>query len=161
MIDVRQIVVGRIKVGLVGQDRALKQVAEEGIGNDEAIATRLLELARQANYVTPSKTEEYKQALLREFKRLRGEEIPCEPGVLEIRVLGQGCPRCDQLMNEVMAVLAALGINADLEHVRDPQEIARIGPVVTPALVINGRIIASGRVPRRAEIARYLQEVAA
>lgn len=161
MVDVRQIMVGGAKVGLVGLDRILEQVRAESLDSHGVIAERLLELVRQGNYVAPSKVEDYKLALLAEFRRFRGEEIPSEPGVLEIRVLGQGCPRCDQLMNEVVAVLAALGLNADLEHVRDPQEIARIGPVVTPALMINGKIVASGRVPRRTDIARYLQEVTA
>jgi small redox-active disulfide protein 2 len=159
MADVRQIMVAGLKVGLTGLDRIIEQVAGEAIAEDEEVASRLLELVRQANYVTPSRVQEYKQALLREYKRFRGEDVPAEPGMLEIRVLGPGCPRCDRLMNEVLGVLADLGINADLEHVRDLKEIARRGPVATPALVINGKIIASGRVPRRSDIIRYLKEV--
>lgn len=159
MIDVRQIMVAGVKVGLSGLDRIFEQVAREPIREDDGVASRLLELVRQANYVTPSKEQEYKQALLREFKRFQGEDIPVEPGLLEIRVLGPGCPRCERLMNEVLGVLADLGINADLEHVHDLEEIARMGPAVTPALVINGKLVASGRVPPRSDIVRYLKEV--
>lgn len=159
MTDVRQIMVAGVKVGLSGLDRIFAQVAGEAIAEDDGVASRLLDLVRQNNYVTPSRAQEYRQALLREFKRFRGEEVPAEPGTLEIRVLGPGCPRCDRLMDEVMAVLADQGISADLEHVRDLSEISRLGPLATPALVINGKLVASGRVLRRTEIVRYLKEV--
>ena len=160
MADVRKIRVAGIKVGLVGLDGILEQVAGESIETDEEVAGRLLNLVRQANYVLPSKEQEYRQALLREFKRYRGETVTEEPGVLEVRVLGQGCARCDKLTNEVMSVLADLEIDADLEHVRDLDEIAAFGPVATPALVINGRVLTSGRVPRRADIIRFIEEAA-
>lgn len=158
MADVRQIRVAGVKVGIVGLDEILEQVAEESINTDEEIAGRLLDLVRQVNYVLPSKEQEYRQALLREFKRSRGEKVPEETGGLEISVLGPGCARCDKLTNEVMSVLADLGIDADLEHVRDLEQIATFGPVATPALVINGKIVTSGRVPRRADIVRFIEE---
>lgn len=158
MVDVRQIRVGGVKVGLVDLDRILKQVASESIDSDDVLAGRLLELVRQANYVAPSRSEEYKLALLREFKRSMGEDIPPEPGVLEIRVLGPGCPRCERLLSQVRTVLAETEIIADLEHIHDPEKIAGFGPVATPALVINGRVVASGRVLRRPDLISMLKE---
>jgi small redox-active disulfide protein 2 len=158
LVDVTQLTIGGIKVGLIGLDRVLAQVAAECLGSDAEIADRLLALIRDANYVTPSRTEDYRRALLREFKRRRGEAVPAEPGELEIRVLGTGCPNCHRLMSEVMAVLTELEIAADLEHVRDLKKIAEFGPVLTPTLVINGKVVSSGRVPRREDIVRYLKE---
>ena len=158
MADVRQIMVGGIKVGLIGLDRILAQVAAESLPSDEEIADRLVALVSEVNYITPSRTGDYSRALLREFKRWRGEEVPPEPGELEIRVLGQGCPNCHRLMSEVMAVLTELEIAADLEHVQDLKKIAAFGPVLTPTLVINGRIVSSGRVPRRTDLVRHLKE---
>jgi len=158
MVDVRQILVGGVKVGLVDLDRILKQVASESIDSDDVLGGRLLELVGQVNYVSPSKAEEYKLALLREFKRSRGEDVPPEPGVLEVQVLGPGCPNCDRLMNEVRTALVELEINADLEHVHDLKTIAGLGPVATPALVINGKVVAYGRVPKRADLNRMLKE---
>jgi small redox-active disulfide protein 2 len=158
MVDVTQLTIGGIKVGLIELDRALAQVADECLGSDDEIADRLLALVRDANYVTPSRTEDYRRALLKEFKRRRGEAVPAEPGELEIRVLGAGCPGCHQLMSEVMAVLTEHEIPADLEHVRDSKRIAEFKPLLTPALVINGKIVSSGRVPRREEIVRWLKE---
>jgi small redox-active disulfide protein 2 len=158
MVELRQIMVGGVKVGLAGLDGILAQVQAESLDSDEAIAQRLLELVRQSNYVPPSRTDEYKVALLREFRRSLGEEVPPEPGALEIRVLGPGCPSCDRLMGEVRTVLAELEIMADLEHVHDLKMIAGFGPVATPALVINGKVISSGRVPRRSDLIRILKE---
>jgi small redox-active disulfide protein 2 len=158
VVDVRQIMVGGVKVGLVDLDSILERVRTESLESDEAIAERLLELARQVNYITPSRAEEYRKALLREFKRSRGDDIPPEPGSLEIRVLGPGCPNCDRLMSEVRTALAELEIDADLEHVHDLKAIAGFGPVGTPALVINGKVVASGRVPKGADLTHMLRE---
>jgi small redox-active disulfide protein 2 len=156
--DVRQIMVGGVKVGLAGLDSILAQVRAESPDSDEVTAERLLELVRQANYVMPSKTEEYKAALLREFRRSTGEDVPYEPGMLEIRVLGPGCPRCDSLMAQVLSILEELGIDADVDHVRDLNRIADFGPVATPSLVINGKVVVSGRVPTRSDLTRILKE---
>jgi hypothetical protein len=131
MVDVRQIVVGGVKVGLADLDRILAQVASETFSSDDVLAERLIELVRHVNYVTPSKTEEYKTALLREFRRSKGEDTSSEPGMLEIRVFGPGCPSCDRLLNEVRMMLAELEINADLEHVHDLKRMAGLGPVST------------------------------
>jgi small redox-active disulfide protein 2 len=158
MADVRQIRVAGVKVGIAGLDQVLERVAGESIDTDEETAGRLLDLVRQTNYVRPRNEQEYRQALLREFKRYRGEPVSEEPGGLEIRVLGPGCARCDKLTNEVMSVLSDLEIDADFEHVRDLTQIATFGPVATPALVINGTVVTSGRVPRRADIIRYIGE---
>jgi small redox-active disulfide protein 2 len=158
MIDVRQIIVGGVKVGLADLDRILAQVASEPLDSDGVIAERLLELVRQSNYVTPSKAEEYKMALLREFRRSSGEEVPSESGMFEIRVLGQGCPNCDRLMNEVRTMLAELGISACLEQVHDLKQMAGFGPVATPALVINGKMVSSGCVPQRRDLIRIVKE---
>ncbi len=158
MVEVTQLTVGGIKVGLIGLNSALAQVAGECLESDDEIADRLLALIGDANYITPSRTEDYRRALLREFKRRRGEAVPAESCELEILVLGAGCPSCHQLMSEVIAVLTDDKIAADLEHVREAKRIAEFTPLLTPALVINGKIVASGRVPRREEIVRWLKE---
>ena len=81
-------------------------------------------------------------------------------GELRIRVLGAGCPRCDRVMTDVRAVLAELGLTADLEHVKNLDRIAESGLVATPALVINGKIVSAGRVPARKEISGWLKSAA-
>ena len=45
------------------------------------------------------------------------------------------------------AILALLGVDAEIEHLRDPREFAPLGVMTTPAVLIDGRIVVSGRVP--------------
>ncbi len=64
---------------------------------------------------------------------------------MKIEVLGTGCPKCRRLEANVRAVLAELGLAAEVEKVTDVAEITRRGVMMTPALAIDGRIRASGR----------------
>jgi hypothetical protein len=58
-----------------------------------------------------------------------------------------------------MALMAELRIKADLEHVRDPAEIGTFGVMSMPALLINGKVKAAGRVPPKGTIKQWLLEV--
>ncbi len=159
MDDITQIRVGGTKVGLLGLPEIFEQVRGETPTSDEAAAERLVELVSRPNYVAPGKRAAYAAALFREYRKFLGEEVPAEAaGGLEIRVLGPGCPNCERLMREVREVLQEGGINADLEHVRDLREIATYGPVATPVLVINGKIVAGGRVPPKDKLTRLIRE---
>ncbi|MBU2511228.1 thioredoxin family protein [bacterium] len=158
MNDFVQIRVGKNKIGISG----LKKVLEEAVDRcrdmtDEQIGQMLVEELSQNNYIVPDLRDEYAQAFLREFKKHIGETVAEAFGeILEIKVLGPGCPRCERLEREVMEILVETGIKADLEHVRDIAEIGRYGAVVSPALVINGKIITSGVVPSRTKLKALL-----
>jgi small redox-active disulfide protein 2 len=79
---------------------------------------------------------------------------------MEIKVLGGGCANCRAL--EVMAeeAVASLGIEATVEEVTDYAAIASYGVLRTPALVIDGTVFLSGRVPNRDEVRRIIQGIA-
>ena len=79
--------------------------------------------------------------------------------MLVIRILGTGCPNCDQLHKEVINALAELNIAADVRHERNVSEFYKYGVAVTPALVINGEVKAVGGVPTRNEIKGWLQSM--
>jgi small redox-active disulfide protein 2 len=79
---------------------------------------------------------------------------------VDIKVLGQGCPQCDRLEQELMAIISETGIPAMIEHVRDVEEIAQFGLMRVPALVINGKIKASGSVPPKAKMKDWIQQAA-
>ena len=96
-------------------------------GASEAeVAQALLERLRPKNYIPASAREEYKQAFLREFKKALGEKVDEDRSGLSVKILGPGCPACDQLEQTVMAVLAELGVPAAVEHIRDLKEIAKL-----------------------------------
>jgi small redox-active disulfide protein 2 len=64
-----------------------------------------------------------------------------------IKVLGSGCANCQKLETATRAALVELGLDAELEHVTDPGEIASYGVMRTPALVVDDEVVLSGRVP--------------
>ena len=74
----------------------------------------------------------------------------------KLQVLGTGCPKCKQLAETVEAAAKALGIDYELEKVKDINEIMAFGVMVTPALVVDGDIKVSGKVPSVDEIKAML-----
>jgi small redox-active disulfide protein 2 len=75
---------------------------------------------------------------------------------MEIKVLGTGCPRCKALEQATKNALAELNISANLEKVEDIIKIMEYGILHTPGLVINGKVVLSGRVPSANEIKEIL-----
>ena len=78
---------------------------------------------------------------------------------LSVKVLGSGCSKCNLLEKYACETLDELGVVYDLEHVRDYIEIAKYGVMATPALVVNEKVLVSGRVPTRAELKELLGKV--
>ncbi|MBO8168915.1 MAG: TM0996/MTH895 family glutaredoxin-like protein [Thermoanaerobacteraceae bacterium] len=76
---------------------------------------------------------------------------------MEIRVLGSGCANCQKLEQNVFNAAAELGMDADIQKVEDMAEIMKFGVMSTPALVINGKVVVSGRVPNTEEIKQFLR----
>jgi small redox-active disulfide protein 2 len=158
--EITQIKVNNARIGLRDLKDALKEVCLKGITNEKELKRALVEEVRKRkNYIAPSAEAEYEKALVREYRRFIGETVEEEEEEgLVIRVLGQGCPNCHRLTEEVMASLAELNLEADLEHVTDINEIADYGVVGTPALIINKKVKCIGKVPRRSRIKGWLED---
>lgn len=71
---------------------------------------------------------------------------------MEIKVLGTGCPNCKTLEKNVINTLAELNINANVEKVEDIVKIMSYGIMRTPGLVIDGKVVVSGRIPSAKEL---------
>jgi len=76
---------------------------------------------------------------------------------MEILVLGAGCPKCKKTEENARKALEITGLDARLEHIYDLKKIGQYGVKLTPALVINGQIMISGRVPSVDEIVELLK----
>ena len=76
---------------------------------------------------------------------------------MSVKVLGSGCVKCRALEAATSEAIAALGLNAHLEHITDFSQIAAYGVMSTPALVINEQVVATGRVLKQDEIIALLQ----
>ena len=75
---------------------------------------------------------------------------------MRIEILGTGCPRCNALAAGVQAAVTKLGLDAEIAKVTDINEITSRGVMMTPALVVDGQVKASGRVPSPEEIQKML-----
>jgi small redox-active disulfide protein 2 len=67
--------------------------------------------------------------------------------VVQIQILGTGCPKCKKLAENAEAAAKALGIEYAVEKVTDINEILKHGVMMTPALVVNGVVKVVGKVP--------------
>lgn len=75
---------------------------------------------------------------------------------MKIQIAGPGCPKCQASETVVRKVCAELGVEAEIEHITDPVEIAKLGVMFTPAVVIDGKIIESGHVPSEEKIGQFV-----
>ena len=73
-----------------------------------------------------------------------------------IQVLGTGCPKCKKLAEEAEAMARELGADYTLEKVTEIQRIIDFGVMMTPALVVDGQVKCSGRLPSRDELRTLL-----
>ena len=80
---------------------------------------------------------------------------------MNIKILGPGCARCQQLEKTTKEVVKELGIDADIEEVKDINRIMEYPILTTPGLVINGQLLCAGRVPAKAELAQLIADAVA
>ncbi len=77
---------------------------------------------------------------------------------MKIQVVGPGCPRCQLTEKNVINACARLDLAADISHVTDVEEIAALGVMRTPAVIVNGKVIVVGKVPTVGELRAMLSE---
>ena len=76
-----------------------------------------------------------------------------------VKVLGSGCAKCNALEANTKAALKQLSMDTTIEHVTDFAQIAAYGVMTTPALVIDGKVVAYGKVLKTEEVVQILQKV--
>ena len=75
-----------------------------------------------------------------------------------VKILGSGCPGCHALEESAKRAVEELGLkDVQFDHVRDIAKIVEYGVMSTPAIVIDGQVRASGRIPDVEEIKSWLQ----
>lgn len=157
--DYRLVLVGNTQVGLIGLKEIFDELKTQKDKPESVLKEMLVERAARKNYIPDSIKEDYRKALFREFKKFLGEKIEEKRGeFLEIIILGTGCFSCNQLENDILAVLSETGIKAGLNHITDPNIMAQYGIIATPALIINGKVKSRGTVPPKMSIKKWLEE---
>lgn len=74
----------------------------------------------------------------------------------DVKVLGPGCKRCQTTAEMVKAEADRLGVAITLEKVTDYAEIAAYGVVATPGIVVDGKVVHAGGLPKAADIGAWL-----
>ena len=71
---------------------------------------------------------------------------------MEIKVLGTGCAKCKTVEKVAREAVLEMGIDAKIEKIEDMLKIMQYGVMRTPAIVINEKVVLSGKVPSKKEI---------
>ena len=77
---------------------------------------------------------------------------------MEIKVIGMGCVKCDALYANTLAALEKAGITARVEKVEDLVEIVRLGVMAAPSLMVDGKLVLSGRTATVQAIVKLLEK---
>ncbi len=77
--------------------------------------------------------------------------------MLNVKVLGPGCANCKKLEAVVRKVVAAQGLTAEVEKVTDYAEIMKWNILSTPGLVVNDKVVSTGRIPGESELRNWLK----
>ena len=78
--------------------------------------------------------------------------------IMEIKVLGTGCAKCKTLEKLTREAVIETGIDADIQKVEDIFKIMQYGVMSTPALVINKKVVLSGRLPSASELKEIISK---
>jgi small redox-active disulfide protein 2 len=81
--------------------------------------------------------------------------------MLSIKVLGSGCTSCINLEKLCKEVIAENNIAAEIEKITDYKDIMSYGIMSTPGLVINGRVVLSGKLPTKSTLTHWLMNALA
>ena len=79
--------------------------------------------------------------------------------MLDIKVLGSGCANCIKLENLVKEVVSENNIPANIEKITDKEKFMDYGVMLTPGLVVNGKVMAMGKIPMKNTITHWLTEI--
>ena len=75
---------------------------------------------------------------------------------MKIEILGMGCATCNKLEDTVRLAIKETGVDAQIDHVKDIKQIMAYGVLTTPALVIDGKVKAVGKLPTLADIKQMI-----
>ena len=77
---------------------------------------------------------------------------------MNIKVLGGGCCKCENLLGAVKEAVAEKGIEAEIEYITDMARIMEYGIMSTPALMIDNKVVSMGRVLKTKDVLKLLSD---
>ena len=76
---------------------------------------------------------------------------------MEIKVLGPGCPKCNQTVELIKQVVSEEGITSHVEKITDVMKIAEYGVFGTPAVVVEGEVKSVGKIPKKEDVKKWIE----
>ena len=76
---------------------------------------------------------------------------------MKIEILGTGCPKCKKLTELTEEAVNELTVSAEITKVTDINKIIKYGVMVTPALVIDGKVKVAGKIPNKEKIKSWIK----
>ena len=76
--------------------------------------------------------------------------------MMKIEILGMGCATCNKLEDTVRQAVKETGSDAQVDHITDIKKIMAYGVMTTPALAIDGKVVAAGKLPSLADIKKMI-----
>lgn len=80
--------------------------------------------------------------------------------MLKIQVVGSGCPNCQRLEALCREVVSENQMDAEIEKITDFHQFADLGVMMTPGLLVNGKVVSMGKIPVKATIKNWLDSAA-
>jgi len=77
---------------------------------------------------------------------------------MEIKVLGPGCPKCQQTEKIVKEAVTEVGVEASVEKITDTMEIAGYGVFGTPAVMVDDEVKSVGKIPSKKDVKAWIQK---
>jgi len=78
--------------------------------------------------------------------------------MLHIKVVGTGCPNCQNLEKMCREVILENDLEGHVEKVTDISKFAELGVFMTPGLVVNGKVLSSGKIPLKSSLEHWLKD---
>ncbi len=79
--------------------------------------------------------------------------------MLTIQIVGSGCKNCENLYQLCADVTAENNIEADIQKITDKEKFTELGVWITPGLIVNGKLLSSGKIPTKSTLTHWLLEV--
>lgn len=76
---------------------------------------------------------------------------------MDIKVIGAGCSECTRLYKNTLDAVKETGVSAEVQKIEDLVEIVRLGVMSAPSLMIDGKLVVSGKVASKKEIMKLLK----
>lgn len=78
--------------------------------------------------------------------------------MLNIKVVGSGCPNCQKLEALCNEVVSEKGFEANIEKVTDVNDFAELGVFITPGLIVNDNVLSQGKIPTKSTLEHWLMD---